>query len=323
MEEKDFKNTLTPGLPEALHPEIANGVSFAESDHAFKLLSPDPTKTLEDLLPSFTAYVQSKDSENVLAPDDEGTPSPDTLKADVNKPVKTLNEESGAANETDTKASRKIKPKKTKEVKPPLEDDSAALILPKSIEPPSSEIAPLPEDEQDTKKAPTPGKRILKAAKVVQKQQKDKKEKLKKSAVKKAAAKKKPAKKVVSGKTPAKKVPAKKVPTKKTSPVKIVTQTPAVIKAVVKNVSSREKFTLSPFTQWLKDLGGADYVHPYDDDFALSQEKGALNEVISETYADVLAAQGYKERAIEMYLKLIEKYPEKSSFFAAKIEALQ
>ena len=80
---------------------------------------------------------------------------------------------------------------------------------------------------------------------------------------------------------------------------------------------------LSPFTKWLKGLSGSDYVHPYDDDFALIQSSGPGKEGISETFAELLAAQGYKDRAVEMYLKLMEKYPEKSGFFAAKIEALQ
>ena len=82
-----------------------------------------------------------------------------------------------------------------------------------------------------------------------------------------------------------------------------------------------EESNLSPFTNWLKGLKGSEYVHPYHDDFALAQ--GASGEVISETYADLLAAQGYKDQAIAMYTQLKEKFPEKSRFFAAKIEALQ
>lgn len=81
--------------------------------------------------------------------------------------------------------------------------------------------------------------------------------------------------------------------------------------------------SLSPYTKWLKSLAGSEYVHPYEDDFALAQGGGPAGEGISETFADLLAGQGYKEQAIEMYMKLMEKYPEKSGFFAAKIEALQ
>jgi hypothetical protein len=81
--------------------------------------------------------------------------------------------------------------------------------------------------------------------------------------------------------------------------------------------------SLSPFTHWLKGLTGSEYVHPYDDDFAFNQGSSHAGESISETFADLLAAQGYKEQAIAMYTRLMEKFPEKSRFFAAKIEALQ
>ena len=75
--------------------------------------------------------------------------------------------------------------------------------------------------------------------------------------------------------------------------------------------------------QWLKGLKGSEYVHPYDDDFAFVQSTGPAKEGISETFAELLASQGYKEQALEMYRKLMEKYPEKSGFFAAKLKALQ
>lgn len=80
---------------------------------------------------------------------------------------------------------------------------------------------------------------------------------------------------------------------------------------------------LSPYTRWLKGLRGSEYVHPYDDDYALEQMTTGARGGVSETFADLLASQGYKEKAIAMYEKLMEKYPEKSSFFAAKIEALK
>lgn len=45
--------------------------------------------------------------------------------------------------------------------------------------------------------------------------------------------------------------------------------------------------------------------------------------VISETYANLLATQGYTQKAIELYQRLMLKFPEKSGYFAAKIEELQ
>ena len=80
--------------------------------------------------------------------------------------------------------------------------------------------------------------------------------------------------------------------------------------------------TLSPFTSWLKALRGSEYVHPYEDDYALRNQAEDGKEGISETFADLLASQGYKDQAIDMYTRLMAKYPEKSSFFAAKIETL-
>ena len=90
-----------------------------------------------------------------------------------------------------------------------------------------------------------------------------------------------------------------------------------------KQVPESPEMTLSPYTRWLKSLAGSEYVHPYEDDFAFNRGEGSTKEGISETFADLLAAQGYKEQALEMYMKLMEKYPEKSGFFAAKIEGLQ
>jgi len=84
-----------------------------------------------------------------------------------------------------------------------------------------------------------------------------------------------------------------------------------------------EEASLSPFTRWLKNLKGSEYVHPYEDDYALEQMSGPRSEGISETFADLLARQGYKDQALDMYKLLMAKYPEKSSFFAAKIEALK
>jgi len=80
---------------------------------------------------------------------------------------------------------------------------------------------------------------------------------------------------------------------------------------------------LSPFTKWLKGLSGSDYVHPYEDDYGIRQMSGTARGGVSETFADLLAAQGYHDQARAMYQQLMEKYPEKSSFFAAKIEALK
>jgi uncharacterized Zn finger protein len=80
---------------------------------------------------------------------------------------------------------------------------------------------------------------------------------------------------------------------------------------------------LSPFVTWLKRLSGSEYVHPYEEEGLSDILDGKHQEVASETLADLLATQGYTDRAIGMYEALMRKYPEKSAFFAAKIQALQ
>lgn len=80
---------------------------------------------------------------------------------------------------------------------------------------------------------------------------------------------------------------------------------------------------LSPFVTWLKGLSGSEYVHPYEEEGLSDILDGKHQDVASETLADLLAAQGYTARAIGMYEALMRKYPEKSAFFAAKIQALQ
>jgi tetratricopeptide (TPR) repeat protein len=47
------------------------------------------------------------------------------------------------------------------------------------------------------------------------------------------------------------------------------------------------------------------------------------DEIVSETLAMVLEKQGHYQKAIAMYEKLVLQIPEKSSFFAAKIEKLK
>jgi type IV secretory pathway VirB10-like protein len=57
-------------------------------------------------------------------------------------------------------------------------------------------------------------------------------------------------------------------------------------------------------------------------DKLISQSIAEKEEAISETYADLLISQGYTEKAKEVLRKLLLKFPEKSGYFAAKIENL-
>lgn len=55
---------------------------------------------------------------------------------------------------------------------------------------------------------------------------------------------------------------------------------------------------------------------------AKRKQKLEQAEIISETLAELMAKQGYTEKAIEMYNRLSLLFPEKNSYFARKIEDL-
>ncbi|HSF89562.1 MAG TPA: hypothetical protein VLA46_09110 [Saprospiraceae bacterium] len=260
MEQNKPNIKPAPALPEALHPEIGNGVAWAGQLHEQLLRSPDPSKQLDPLL--ILDHLQLKED---LQPDDTtgaahiNLPSSPEATHEIETPdhaniTKVNLGESSEQPVVDTnpdipKARKKAKSRK--EGKAKLEEHTDWM-----------------EDTQEEEKSPKAGKLVRKAAKSIKRQEKEQ------------------------------------------------------IKAQEMK-STQPDLELSPFTRWLKGFAGSDYVHPYEDDFAFGQGPGSGGEGISETFADLLASQGYKEQAIEMYIKLMEKYPEKSGFFAAKIEALQ
>ena len=55
----------------------------------------------------------------------------------------------------------------------------------------------------------------------------------------------------------------------------------------------------------------------------LSENTQENNDFCTETLADIYATQGYKNKAIEIYEKLILKNPEKHIYFAAQIKRLK
>lgn len=88
---------------------------------------------------------------------------------------------------------------------------------------------------------------------------------------------------------------------------------------------------LRKFTDWLKQIKQAQGT-PNDLGTTLEMEKAVAEtaknsnetrEVLTETMADVLEKQGQVEKAIQLYIKLSFINPEKSSYFAAKIEQLK
>ncbi|MBX2963186.1 MAG: hypothetical protein KF687_11790 [Cyclobacteriaceae bacterium] len=59
-------------------------------------------------------------------------------------------------------------------------------------------------------------------------------------------------------------------------------------------------------------------------DLASSLKSGEFGDhIVSETLAEILIRQGKKDKAIEVYKKLIWKFPQKKTYFAAQIENLK
>jgi hypothetical protein len=111
------------------------------------------------------------------------------------------------------------------------------------------------------------------------------------------------------------------------------------IQSEVKNQKSLKSFRLveyggiSPFAQWLISFKVDDLDKRLKKE-AKKEKKRQLEEnarksvtrsssTISEPLAEILRTQGHFEDAKKMYGQLMQKFPEKSSYFAAKIEELK
>ncbi len=88
---------------------------------------------------------------------------------------------------------------------------------------------------------------------------------------------------------------------------------------------------LRKFTDWLKQMKNAD---PLSADLGTSNEmekavaeiariSNVNREVVTEAMAEVLVKQGQVEKAIQLFIKLSFINPEKTSYFAARIEQLK
>ena len=96
----------------------------------------------------------------------------------------------------------------------------------------------------------------------------------------------------------------------------------------------QDKFTkqLSSFTAWLKVLKQAEENTPNLTELGEEQEKmialiaekaNKAEDIITESMAEIWAKQGNKRKAIDTYSKLSFIFPEKSVYFASRIEQLK
>jgi hypothetical protein len=88
---------------------------------------------------------------------------------------------------------------------------------------------------------------------------------------------------------------------------------------------------LRKFTDWLKDMkqlnpNPIDLGTSVESELAVAENALVSNqskEILTETMADVLAKQGQIDKAIQLYIKLSFSNPEKTAYFAAKIQQLK
>lgn len=86
---------------------------------------------------------------------------------------------------------------------------------------------------------------------------------------------------------------------------------------------------LLKFTDWLKQIkqvNPAELISNIEMEKAVAETAKNSNEtreILTETMAEVFIKQGQKEKAIQLLIKLSFLNPEKSSYFAAKIEQLK
>ncbi len=91
--------------------------------------------------------------------------------------------------------------------------------------------------------------------------------------------------------------------------------------------STRFDTQLKSFTQWLKTMKKLNYQPEGTsaDPVVDAQAKASVvsKEIVTEAMAEVLEMQGKHEQAIELYAKLTLLHPEKSAFFAARIQKIK
>ncbi|MCI2081869.1 MAG: hypothetical protein LKK19_00600 [Bacteroidales bacterium] len=82
-------------------------------------------------------------------------------------------------------------------------------------------------------------------------------------------------------------------------------------------------FSKSELDKAEKEADGKSYYERFHDNSKEVPENGSVEQVCTETLAEIYAKQALTNQAIDVYSKLILLYPEKSSYFAALIEDLK
>ncbi|NNF33617.1 MAG: hypothetical protein HKN68_05890 [Saprospiraceae bacterium] len=113
---------------------------------------------------------------------------------------------------------------------------------------------------------------------------------------------------------------------------------PEQIEDVQSSTSERDLSGLSDFSTWLLAQSKESHISPLKEKSkkkkkkklkqklkkkSAKKKKKKNKNLVSEPLADLLASQGHIEEAVEMYQKLSLIIPEKSAFFAAKIDKIQ
>lgn len=103
------------------------------------------------------------------------------------------------------------------------------------------------------------------------------------------------------------------------------------IKVDLNNPQDKLGTQVRRFTDWLKQMKT---IKPVNDDLGTDPEvenmiqgiaktSNETKEIVTETMAEVLIKQGKTDKAIQLYIKLSFLNPDKSAYFAAKIEQLK
>ncbi|MCU0469592.1 MAG: hypothetical protein MUF58_13410 [Arcicella sp.] len=112
------------------------------------------------------------------------------------------------------------------------------------------------------------------------------------------------------------------------SEIDMFTNSPAVEDILIDEIAQRQQLQISIIDSFLmKDPGlirtTKSQLEAMGKQEDLSVNSGKLEKgIVTESYAKILIMQGRKEKAIEVYEKLILKFPEKKAYFASKIQEL-